>query len=62
MADAWKDRVRTGVLGEHPYALSDEQRKSLPTDRAQLSISAALLRAGCSRPAIRPKQPDPRGA
>jgi len=27
MADAWKDRVRTGVLGEHPYALSDEQRK-----------------------------------
>ena len=27
MADQWKGRVRTGVLGEHPYALSDEQRK-----------------------------------
>ncbi|MFM2164628.1 MAG: 3-methyl-2-oxobutanoate hydroxymethyltransferase [Planctomycetota bacterium] len=26
MADTWKDRVRTGSLGEHPYALSDEQR------------------------------------
>ena len=26
MADTWKDRVRTGALGEHPYALSDEQR------------------------------------
>ncbi len=26
MADTWKGRVRTGSLGEHPYALSDEQR------------------------------------
>ena len=26
MADTWKERVRTGTLGEHPYALSDEQR------------------------------------
>jgi len=26
MADTWKDRVRTSSLGEHPYALSDEQR------------------------------------
>jgi 3-methyl-2-oxobutanoate hydroxymethyltransferase len=26
MADTWKDRVRSGSLGEHPYALSDEQR------------------------------------
>ncbi len=26
MADTWKDRVRLGSLGEHPYALSDEQR------------------------------------
>ncbi|MFM1803744.1 MAG: 3-methyl-2-oxobutanoate hydroxymethyltransferase [Planctomycetota bacterium] len=26
MADTWKSRVRTGALGEHPYALSDEQR------------------------------------
>lgn len=26
MADTWKSRVRSGSLGEHPYALSDEQR------------------------------------
>ncbi|MFM7133386.1 MAG: 3-methyl-2-oxobutanoate hydroxymethyltransferase [Planctomycetota bacterium] len=26
MADVWKDRVRRGALGEHPYALSDEER------------------------------------
>jgi 3-methyl-2-oxobutanoate hydroxymethyltransferase len=26
MADTWKGRVRSGALGEHPYALSDEQR------------------------------------
>ncbi len=26
MAQTWKTRVATGVLGEHPYALSDEQR------------------------------------
>jgi len=26
MAEQWKDRVRSGALGEHPYALSDEQR------------------------------------
>ena len=26
MADTWKARVAAGVLGEHPYALSDEQR------------------------------------
>jgi 3-methyl-2-oxobutanoate hydroxymethyltransferase len=26
MADQWKSRVRSGNLGEHPYALSDEQR------------------------------------
>lgn len=26
MAEQWKERVRTGALGEHPYALSDEQR------------------------------------
>ena len=26
MADTWKDRVRSGSLGEHPYALADEQK------------------------------------
>ena len=26
MAESWKARVRTGVLGEHPYALGDEQK------------------------------------
>ena len=26
MADSWKERVANGELGEHPYALSDEQR------------------------------------
>ena len=25
MAKLWKDRVKTGVLGEHPYALSEEE-------------------------------------
>lgn len=29
MADQWKSRVRGGNLGEHPYALSDEQRADL---------------------------------
>lgn len=28
MADVWKDRVRRGALGEHPYSLSDEERAS----------------------------------
>jgi 3-methyl-2-oxobutanoate hydroxymethyltransferase len=26
MAETWKSRVRTGTLGEHPYALRDEER------------------------------------
>jgi 3-methyl-2-oxobutanoate hydroxymethyltransferase len=26
MAEAWKSKVRSGSLGEHPYALSDEER------------------------------------
>lgn len=26
MAEAWKSRVRSGSLGEHPYALSDQER------------------------------------
>ncbi|MEY4821295.1 MAG: 3-methyl-2-oxobutanoate hydroxymethyltransferase [Planctomycetota bacterium] len=26
MADTWKDRVRSGALGDHPYTLADEQR------------------------------------
>jgi len=26
MADQWKSRVRSGALGEHPYALGDEDR------------------------------------
>ena len=26
MADTWRERVRDGNLGEHPYALSDEQK------------------------------------
>ena len=26
MANEWKSRVRSGTLGEHPYALSDEQK------------------------------------
>jgi 3-methyl-2-oxobutanoate hydroxymethyltransferase len=26
MATEWKSRVRSGTLGEHPYALSDEQK------------------------------------
>jgi len=26
MASEWKDRVKTGALGEHPYALSDAEK------------------------------------
>jgi hypothetical protein len=26
MASSWKDRVKTGALGEHPYALSDAEK------------------------------------
>lgn len=50
MADAWKSRVRSGSLGEHPYALRDEERSEF-----QRRIAATRASCGGATGSVLPK-------